>query len=57
LCRFHPRKERITVSEDEIEAINDGLSELSGKFYRLLEKLLEKGVLSQAEYLAIIEGL
>jgi hypothetical protein len=57
LCRFHPRKERTRVSEDEIETLNDSLSELSGKFYRLLEKLLEKGVLSQAEYLAIIEEL
>jgi hypothetical protein len=57
LCRFYSRKERATVSEDEIEAINDGLSELSGKFYRLLEKLLEKGVLSQAEYVALIEEL
>jgi hypothetical protein len=45
------------MSEDEIEAINDSLSELSSKFYRLLEKLLEKGVLSQVEYLALVEGL
>lgn len=44
------------MSESEIDAICDDLSELSGKFYRLLEKLLEKGVLSQAEYLAFIEG-
>lgn len=44
------------MSEDEVEALADELSELSGKFYRLAEKLLEKGVLSQAEYLALIEG-
>jgi hypothetical protein len=42
--------------EDEVEALADDLSELSGKFYRLVEKLLEKGVLSQAEFLALIEG-
>lgn len=44
------------MSENEIEALTDDVSELSGKFYRLLEKLLQKGILTQAEYMALIEG-
>ena len=44
------------MNQSEIEAINDSLSELSVKFYRLLEKLLAKGVLTQAEYTAFIES-
>jgi hypothetical protein len=42
--------------EDEVEALADDLSELSGKFYRLLEKLLQKGILNQMEYVDLLEG-
>jgi len=40
----------------ELEHVQDNLSVLSGKFHRLIEKLLEKGMLSQIEYIQFIEG-